>query len=320
MRALVRRSGGVWLDEVPAPRIACDDDVLIEVILAGICRTDLYVARGTLPVAEPRILGHEFAGRVLEAGPAAGFAPGEPVAVIPIIACGACVGCAADQTCAEPGFLGVQADGAFAERIVLPARAVLRVPASMPARRAAYVEPVAAALAVLNAPLDRASRGLILGDNRIASLIGRILDLEGFSDVTAVPVSGAAGLEGVFDFVIETKATAPALEAMVALLRPGGLGVLKSRPAAAVPIDIARAVKKDVRLAAVSYGRFERAIELLCDSRLDVDDILGPTFALEDFERAFAAADAGDAAKLFLAISPSPASAAADTGVDLAHA
>lgn len=305
MRALVRRGGGVHLEDIAAPRLERDDDVLIAVSVAGICRTDLYVARGLLPVSEPRVLGHEFAGVVLEAGPSASFSPGEPVCVIPLIDCGVCPGCVGLTECVEPLFLGVHVDGAFAERIVVPAGALMRRPASMSARHAAYVEPVAAALAVLNAPLAKNGRGLVLGDNRIATLILRILDLYGFANICGAPPDRPPRGD-LFDFVIETEANAETVATMLALLKPNGLAVLKSRPAAPVPVDIAMAVKRNLRLFAVAYGPFDQAIELLSSGKLAVDDILGPSFALEDFETAFAAAEASNAAKLFLSISPEP--------------
>ena len=231
-----------------------------------------------------------------------------------------CASCAAQDDCTSPLFLGVNIDGAFAERIVVPAAALLRTPETMDPKRAAYVEPVAAALAVLGAPLDRTGRGLVLGDNRIASLILRIVEIHGFANFVRLSLAEALADTALFATVIETEATAPALAAMFALLKPHGLGVLKSRPAAPTPIDVALAVKKNLRLQAVGYGSFEQAIALLHGGTLDVDDILGQSFALEDFERAFAASEAGDAGKLFFAIAADPVQPDAAVVADLAHA
>ena len=203
---------------------------------------------------------------------------------------------------------------------MVPAAAVLRTPGGMSLKRGAYVEPVAAALAVLNAPLDRVGRGLVLGDNRIASLIMRILQIHGFSNFVQRALPDALGEAGLFDMVIETQADAAVLAAMFRLLKPHGLGVLKSRPAAPTPIDVALAVKKNLRLCAVAYGDFERAVALLHTGALDVDAILGAAYALEDFERAFAAAEAPGAGKLFFAISPDPVQPEAEIAGDLAHA
>jgi threonine dehydrogenase-like Zn-dependent dehydrogenase len=310
MRALVRRGGKVGLESIAAPRLGRDDDVLIQVILAGICRTDVYVARGLLAVAEPRILGHELVGVVVQAGAISGFHPGERVTVIPTFACGACAGCRAQGDCHDPLFLGVQRDGAFAERMVVPAKNLLRAPDRLSAERAAYTEPVAAALAVLDAPLPRDGRGLVLGDNRIATLIMRILAAEGFVNFIQARADAPALDGAAFDCVIETEATASTLAAMVGLLKPHGLGVLKSRPSAAVPLDVTRAVKKNLRLHAVAYGSFERAIALLDGGALDVDDLLGAAFPLEDFEAAFAQSEAAAAPKLFFTVAEARAPAA----------
>ena len=46
MLAWVRRAGGASIEEVVVPRVERADDVVVRVELVGICRTDLYAARG----------------------------------------------------------------------------------------------------------------------------------------------------------------------------------------------------------------------------------------------------------------------------------
>ncbi|MCA9658534.1 MAG: alcohol dehydrogenase catalytic domain-containing protein, partial [Myxococcales bacterium] len=100
MRALVRDADGVTLAEVATPRRLAADEVLLRVLVAGLCRTDCYVAEGRLGAAgEGRILGHELAAEVVAAGPeVVGLALGERVSVDPRIPCrrvdGRCRGCA----------------------------------------------------------------------------------------------------------------------------------------------------------------------------------------------------------------------------------
>ncbi|HWY85869.1 MAG TPA: alcohol dehydrogenase catalytic domain-containing protein, partial [Gemmataceae bacterium] len=73
MKALVKKKAdiGLWLDEVPVPGVGIND-VLIKVLRAGICGTDLHIykwdpwARKTIPV--PLVVGHEFVGRIVEVG------------------------------------------------------------------------------------------------------------------------------------------------------------------------------------------------------------------------------------------------------------
>jgi len=255
--------------------------VRARVLLAGICRTDLYAARGEIAVDEGRVLGHELVGEV----------EGDRVTVSPLVPCGACGGCARGR-CGAPRMIGVAIDGAFAEHVVVPAAAVHRVPRELPLRRAAYVEPIAASLAVLRAPIRPSERGLVVGEGRIAALTERILRAHGFERVAR---SGSADGEP-FDFAIETSADR--LDEALRAVRPGGVVVLKSRPARAVPLDLARAVLNDVTLASVSYAPFDEAIALA--ATLPIDDLLGDAFPLERFETAFARASEPGAPKIFL--------------------
>ena len=303
MRALVRQDGGIALVEVATPICRADDDVRIGVTTAGICRTDIYVAEGLIPVREPRIIGHEFAGRVLEAGKESDFEVGDTVTLIPLMECGDCASCEAGGACARPRFLGIEADGAFAEEIVVPAANVRRVPPQVDPRHAAYTEPVAAAMAVLNAPLDRDGRGVVIGDNRIAALTMRILAVKGFDRVEQVSAKDWQEHADRADFAIETEATPQAFDAMLRVLRPGGLAILKSRPAGPVPFDVALAVRKGLVMQAVNYASFDSAIDLIASGQLHLEDLLGPTYALEDFEAAFAASDGYGAVKSFFSIS-----------------
>jgi L-iditol 2-dehydrogenase len=302
MKALVRRAGGVGIHTVAYPSCTNEDDVRVGVTVAGLCRTDVYVANGRLPVREPLILGHEFTGVVLEVGEAAGLDPGDHVTAIPLLDCGECRGCDEGSPCSKPRFLGVEVDGAFAEQIVLPARNLRKIAPGVDPRKAAYTEPVAAAMAVLKAPLPKSGKGLLLGDNRIAALTERIMRDAGFSSIARSSVALAGNLSDEVDFVIETEANEKSFQVMLERLRPGGVAVLKSRPASPVPLDVALAVKKDVTFYAVSYAPFEDAIALIERRAVELDDLLGPTYELDQYEEAFSSADGRNSVKCFFNI------------------
>ncbi len=306
MQAVVKRGVGVTVATVrrPSPRV---DEVVVRVALAGICRTDLYVANGRIAnVPESLVLGHEFSGTVFESGAGGcGPAPGEHVAVFPIVPCGVCVSCRGGHElgCLSRTMLGVDRDGAFAEYVAVPSRCVHRLPERVSLRHAAYAEPVAAALAVLNAELRPEQRGLIYGQNRFALLVRRILLLHGFERLTVHDPRdrGEPPEDHAYDFVIETCATAQALAAMVRAVRPRGTVVLKSRQPWPAAIDLMAAIPKETIFRAVNYGPFERALALLAGGRLDLDDLLGPVFPLEQAVKAFEVAAAGESNKVFLA-------------------
>ena len=291
------------LASVDAPVVRRPDDVVIRVRAAGLCRTDLYVASGVVPVATPLVLGHEFSGIVEAAGPAARACPGDHVTVNPALPCGACASCLDGRSllCLTPQFLGVARDGAFAELVAVPDVAVHRLPDTLDFRKGAYVEPVAASLAAPHSGIDPHERGLVYGSNRIADLTLRILRANGFEGVDTWESTSSAALDGraaSYDFVIETVAPAESFAAILELLRPRGLLVLKSRKLQPVAFNVARAVQKEIRVSAVNYGDFDEAVKLLA-ADLEVDDLFGASYPLEEFDALFAAGKKAESLKLF---------------------
>lgn len=270
MRALVRGTQRTRLMEVPTPEVARPDEVKIRVELAGICRTDLYAAAGMRACRAPVVLGHEVAGIVEAVGAAVTrVRVGDRVAVSPFR--GGATG--ADRW----AMMGVDFDGGFADYTVLPESMLYACPETLDARRAAYVEPVAASMAPLRVPIRPEQRGLIYGVGRIAGLTEAVLRAAGFHNIFI----GMDGEDGAYDFVIETRADR--LDEALRLTRDGGLLVLKSRPAQPVRLNLLDAVQREVRMVGAHYGSFEEAIAWLDEGRLEVDHLLGPEHPLDAF-------------------------------------
>lgn len=157
--------------DVPTPLVAAGE-VVLDVVVAGICGTDLKIARGQhrlFPQGTLRIPGHEFVGRVRENGTSnPAFAAGSLVVVAPNIACGRCVPCLAGRgnLCLNYESIGLTVDGAFSETVLMPARAVeqgnlIPLPAGLDAEVAVLMEPLAAVLRGLKA-LDVAAGDTVL--------------------------------------------------------------------------------------------------------------------------------------------------------------
>ncbi len=305
MKALVKQGPGLAVRRVPRPTLIAPEDVIVRVALAGLCRTDVYVAEGHLPCRDPLILGHEFAGVVAEVGPAVrNVAPGDRVTVMPILACRTCEQCraGAEATCERRTMLGVDRDGGFAEFIAVPARAVYRLPTTFSFMAGAYMEPVAAALAVLKAGLRPDEKGLIYGHNRIALLTERVLRAHGFTGVAVHDPSRDERLPtSAYHFIVETVATTEALDDMIRAVRPLGTIVLKSRSYRHAGINLIEAVKKELTFRAVNYGPFTEAIALVAEGRVSLDGLLGPVHDLEEFPAVFAASKRSESAKPFFA-------------------
>ncbi len=110
------------------------DELLVAVRACGVCRTDLHVTEGDLPVHRPHVVpGHEVVGEVVAIGSdaAAGFAVGDQVGIAWLRhTCGMCAYCVRGQEnlCAESRYTGWDADGGYAEFATVPAAFALRLP------------------------------------------------------------------------------------------------------------------------------------------------------------------------------------------------
>jgi len=121
--------------ELPSPNLG-PGEVRVRVTACGVNRLDLWAEEGTLPVplALPRILGGEIAGKILEVAPdVADWQPGDRVAVQSNLFCGTCEYCLRgdESICLKGRLLGVDLDGGFAEEVTVPARALVRIPGGL---------------------------------------------------------------------------------------------------------------------------------------------------------------------------------------------
>ncbi len=131
MRAvqLAAPGGELQVVELPLPE-PVGTEVRIRVAGCGVCRTDLHIVDGLQPRVElPRVLGHEVAGFLDAAGPEAvplldraGVTSGDAVVVFGGWGCGTCRECTAgaEQRCATSRAPGFQADGGYAEAMLVP--------------------------------------------------------------------------------------------------------------------------------------------------------------------------------------------------------
>ncbi len=118
------------------------DEVLVQVEACGVCRTDLHVSEGDLPVHRPHVVpGHEVVGRVRGLGPGARrLAVGDRVGVAWLAStCGTCRFCRRgdENLCLRATFTGWDRDGGYAEWIVAREGFVYRLPEDLDALQAA---------------------------------------------------------------------------------------------------------------------------------------------------------------------------------------
>lgn len=264
MHALVATPTQTAITAVERPTHTAGHAV-VRVELAGVCATDVAVSRGTHPAPLPRVLGHEFVGRVLHSER---MATGTRVVVMPVFADGT--------------MLGVEHDGAFTSEVRVPESALYAVHEQLPPEVAAFAEPVAACLAPAEV-LPPRQEVWVLGEGRIATLTARSLTAAGH-DVVG---TGAEPPELV-DAIIETTGLIRDLDPLVQQLRRRGSLVLKSRRRGRVSWSQERALTKEIRVCSAAYAHFDTALGMLLDGSVSVDGLVGPTFDLDQWKRAFA--------------------------------
>jgi L-iditol 2-dehydrogenase len=152
--ALLAELGRFEVGDLRDPRPG-QGELLVRVQACGVCGSDVRIFRHGHPrIRLPQVLGHEIVGAIVETGrDANGFAPGDRVAVMPKVPCGACVYCRRGRgnLCAEGGSFGYQLPGGFAEYVLVPQAAanqdvVLTLPAEFDTEEAILIEPLACCL------------------------------------------------------------------------------------------------------------------------------------------------------------------------------
>jgi 2-desacetyl-2-hydroxyethyl bacteriochlorophyllide A dehydrogenase len=174
MRAAVFRemSRPLVIEEVSEPKPG-DHDLILKVRNCGICGSDLHMTEPTsvMPLPAGAIMGHEFAGEVVEVGKAVAhlWKSGDRVAGFPFVCCGEhspCPNFAASRGhCAKGLALGLgQLPGAYAEYLRMGATSAFRLPDCVSFREGAIVEPLAVGLhAVDLARMPRGATVLVIG-------------------------------------------------------------------------------------------------------------------------------------------------------------
>ena len=154
-----------------------EGQVLIRVVSAGICGSDVSAYRGLSPICTfPRILGHEVGGVVIEAR-GGDFLPGERVVLEPYIYCGSCYPCSIGRTncCESLQVLGVHVHGAMSDTFAHPAHLVHRVGAAISDTHMAMVEPVSIALhAVHRLGVQKGEHVAVFGAGQIGNLVAQV--------------------------------------------------------------------------------------------------------------------------------------------------
>lgn len=119
--------------ETVGPAVPDAAEIVVGVSVCGVCRTDLHIVEGDLPLRKtPIVPGHQVVGRVLRVGAdARRFQPGDRVGVAWLRrTCGTCAYCRSDREnlCERAEFTGWTHDGGYADHVVVPEAFAYAIP------------------------------------------------------------------------------------------------------------------------------------------------------------------------------------------------
>ena len=319
MRAAVFKALGQALsvERVPDPTPG-PDEVVVKVGRCGICGTDLHIAADPIFGVPPgTVLGHEFAGEVVEIGAKVDrVRKGDHVSVLPVRSCGHCAACLVGQVarCAEMRITG----GGYGEYTVVQQRQCVKLPSTVSVADGALVEPLAVGLHGVNAgPVTTGSRVLVIGAGPIglaAAFWARrfgaaqvavtassnrrealALGLGATAFVTPSDNFGEAvnkALGGPADVVFEAVGKPGLLAKAVDLVRPRGTVVVLGLCTVADSYNPFQTMVKEVRIhpsMLYDLSEFEAAVDVLNAGEVAPRSMVTETVTLSDFPAAFEA-------------------------------
>jgi alcohol dehydrogenase len=289
--------------DYPAPGLVAGE-ALIRPHLVGICNTDAEIIRGYMGFRG--VLGHEFVGTVVACANEGWL--GKRVVGEINAACLHCPICQqGDQShCPNRTTLGIdRRDGAMAELFSLPLSCLHEVPPTVDDDAAVFVEPLAAALEIVERSHVRPSdRVAVVGDGKLGAMIVQVLRLTG-CDLTLVgrhperwPLFVGQGVrcqspsdtESSFDVVVDCTGQAAGLMTARRLVRPRGRLVLKSTYHGESPLNLSMLVVDEVTLIGSRCGPFAAALRLLERRLIDTQPLISARYPLQDGVAAICAA------------------------------
>jgi L-iditol 2-dehydrogenase len=337
MKVLVFEGPGVMaLHDRPEP-VAGPDDVVVAVRSAGICGSDVHGYLGLTGRRVPGVvMGHEAAGVVTAIGDGVSSARvGDRVALRSILSCGACERCRDGQPniCLNRRGLGMQFQGAYAERVAVPEAMALRLPDEIGDDEAALIEPLAVAVHAVNlTPFEPGATVAIIGAGAIGLLallvakrrgagwtvitdrsphrlqiardlgVDLAINVDERDPVAAIrEATGGLGADVVFEAVGISATVAHS----ILVARAGGrvTWIGNSHPMVEVPMQ--EVVTREIRLQGTytfDDREFEQAADAIASGAIDVKPLIERVAPLDDAVELFRALGDGslDVVKVIL--------------------
>lgn len=305
------------------------DEILLKVHAIGVCGSDLRVYNhGDDRIDYPRVIGHEIAGEVVETGErVTRFKPGDRVTLGAHIPCGECIYCQQNEGhhCIKGHSMGYQADGGFAEYVVLPKKfvqngSIQKIADATSYELASLSEPFSCVLSGLDEVGTKPGETVVVyGAGAIGCMYIAALKRMGAAKVIAVQRSKTRqqkAKEAGADLVIDPSAENTTEKVKAATDRLGADTVIVTAPSADAQresLEVARTTGKVLLFAGIKpvtenpintnhfiYKQLKvvgthgaprhlhmEAVKWIDEGLLDFSSFITHTFTLEDTEKAF---------------------------------
>lgn len=326
MKALVKFGQGregMGIREVPKPEPK-DHELLVKVMAAGICGTDIHLMNDEYHCYPPVILGHEYTGIVEKVGKnVRGFSVGDQIiSLTAAVTCGKCEYCRRGllMLCEERRSIGSGVNGAMAEYLVIPAELAFKLPENVTGTdMMAIAEPLACVIraVVEQSHVKAGDIALVSGPGTMGQLTALVAKMQGaYVILSGVPedkqrlelgrklgadvtVDDPAKLQQLIrsiapdgvDVAFECAGAVPSLDACTKSLKKTGNLAQVGLFGKPVPVDMDSILYKELELT-VSYATERTSWEILLklaeQGKLDVaKPLISARVPLEDWEKAF---------------------------------
>lgn len=322
---------GVVIKNIPEPKPR-KDEVLVKILYASICGTDVSIYDWTPWVAEhltpPIVIGHEIVGEIIDInGDAPGLKKGDIVSSETHIFDDTCYQCLHNRrhVCENVHFFGYERDGGFAEFATIPIRTTWKNNPSIPLKAMSVQEPLGNSVNAVTKAHVAGRRVLVLGLGPTGTCAAAVAKAYGARDVVGIdPVeyrrrltekfanvktsaSYDDSMQGSFDVVLEMSGAATAIRSAFDAVRIAGTIIAFGIPKKDIEIGWgSHIINKEIYIKSV-FGRkiwesWHQTTQLLKEGIIDLERIITHEFELADFEDAMAVMKSGESGKVLLKV------------------
>jgi len=335
-QAVMVEPGKIEYKDVDRP-VPTETQVLIKTRRIGVCGSDIHVFHGKHPyTGYPVVQGHEASGVVAEVGrKVEDFSPGDRVTFMPQVTCGECYPCTHGMyhICESLRVMGFQTGGVAQEYFALDSEFVLKLPEKFSLDHGAMIEPIAVAAHALSRGEDvRNRKVLVLGAGSIGNLVAQVAKASGAAAVMITDTSdyklnkarkcgidfrintGREDLDAAIssdfgsdraDLILECVGVQETIDQAVDNARKGTtiviVGVFGEKPR----VDLGLVQDRELKLVGtLMYQQpdYLRAIQLVADGKLNLDEMITHHFPFSEYFDAYETIDAakGDIMKVMI--------------------